>query len=232
MPNAKAGSGPPPGRNASPHGDKWGASRPVGRVLCTRAEARAGGHPSGTAVAGSLVRSTREHRAGRPQPLAQAPRPGRRAALVTLLRVGFTKPPGSLRALVVSYTTVSPLPRPGRNPDRGGLFSVALSRGSPRVGVTDHPALWSPDLPHRAMHARPGATARPTRPPPRIGVPGTKVRRCPTMGRVHHRPAGPESRRARVPFGAPLADGRPDPASMASLARRSACLLRSRGTQV
>jgi hypothetical protein len=27
---------------------------------------------------------------------------------------------------------------------------VALSRGSPRVGVTDHPALWSPDLPRRA----------------------------------------------------------------------------------
>src|SRR5207244_5369871 len=149
--------------------------------------------------------------------------------LLTLLRVGFTEPPQSPAALVVSYTTVSPLPLRWR---RGGLFSVALSRGSPRVGVTDHPALWSPDLPHRAMHARPGATARPTRPPPRIGVPGTKVRRCPTMGRVHHRPAGPESRRARVPFGAPLADGRPDTASMASLARRSACLLRSRGTQV
>jgi len=32
-----------------------------------------------------------------------------------LLRVGFTEPPGSLRALVVSYTTVSPLP-PGRCP--------------------------------------------------------------------------------------------------------------------
>jgi hypothetical protein len=26
---------------------------------------------------------------------------------------------------------------------------VALSRGSPRVGVADHPALWSPDLPRR-----------------------------------------------------------------------------------
>jgi hypothetical protein len=39
---------------------------------------------------------------------------------------------------------------------------VALSRGSPRVGVTDHPALWSPDLPHRTE--RPGATARPTHP--------------------------------------------------------------------
>jgi hypothetical protein len=41
----------------------------------------------------------------------------------------------------------------------GGLFSVALSRGSPRVGVTDHPALWSPDLPHRAC-AKTGPFAR------------------------------------------------------------------------
>ena len=35
-----------------------------------------------------------------------------------------------------------------------------------------------------------------------------------------------------VPPGAALADGCPDAASMASLASRSACLLRSRGTQV
>jgi len=34
----------------------------------------------------------------------------------------------------------------------GGLFSVALSRGSPRVGVTHHLALWSPDFPRRATH--------------------------------------------------------------------------------
>ena len=33
--------------------------------------ARADGHPSRAAVAGSLMRSTREHRAGRPQSLAQ-----------------------------------------------------------------------------------------------------------------------------------------------------------------
>jgi hypothetical protein len=72
--------------------------------------ARAGGHPSGTAIAGRLVRSTREHRAGRPQSLTQSPRPEERGSLLTLLRVGFTKPPGSPRALVVSYTTVSPLP--------------------------------------------------------------------------------------------------------------------------
>ena len=69
--------------------------------------ARAGGHPSGTAIAGSLVRSTREHRAGRPQALAQAPRPEERGTLLTLLRVGFTKPLRSPRALVVSYTTAT-----------------------------------------------------------------------------------------------------------------------------
>jgi len=81
---------------------------------------------------------------------------------LTSLQVGFTKPPQSPAVLVVSYTTVSPLP-----PDRsgGGLFSVALSRGSPRVGVTDHPALWSPDLPRRVMEPWHAATARPARPP-------------------------------------------------------------------
>ena len=36
---------------------------------------------------------------------------------------------------------------------RGGLLSVALSRGSPRVGVTHHLALWSPDFPQRRLRA-------------------------------------------------------------------------------
>src|SRR3954447_19308500 len=31
----------------------------------------------------------------------------------------------------------------------GGVFSVALSRGFPRVGVTDHLALRCPDFPRR-----------------------------------------------------------------------------------
>jgi len=77
--------------------------------------------------------------------------------LLTLLRMGFTKPPQSPAALVVSYTTVSPLPRRAESKDpawRGGLLSVALSRGSPRVDVIDHPALWSPDLPHQAVTAQ------------------------------------------------------------------------------
>ena len=33
--------------------------------------------------------------------------------------------------------------------DVGGVISVALSRGFPRVGVTDHRALWCPDFPRR-----------------------------------------------------------------------------------
>src|SRR6476660_186733 len=72
--------------------------------------------------------------------------------LLILLQVGFTDPPQSPGMLVVSYTAVSPLPPSLRCQAphrlvRGGLFSVALSRGSPRVGVTHHLALRSPDFP-------------------------------------------------------------------------------------
>ncbi len=67
--------------------------------------------------------------------------------LLALLRVGFTEPPQSPGVLVVSYTTVSPLPALRRVGAVGGLFSVALSRELPRVGVAHHPARWSPDLP-------------------------------------------------------------------------------------
>src|SRR5690606_7695002 len=70
------------------------------------------------------------------------------ACCLVLLRAGFTEPHRSPGTLVVSYTTLSPLPpRPGGRD--GGLLSVALSRGSPRVGVTHRPALWSPDVPRR-----------------------------------------------------------------------------------
>ena len=37
----------------------------------------------------------------------------------------------------------------------GGLFSVALSSGSPRLAVSQHPALWSPDLPPFAFADEP-----------------------------------------------------------------------------
>ena len=66
---------------------------------------RAGDHPSATAVASGLVRPTRG--LGR----AALERSRRRLrVLLALLRVGFTEPPQSPGVLVVSYTTVSPLP--------------------------------------------------------------------------------------------------------------------------
>src|SRR5439155_7657461 len=85
----------------------------------------------------------------------------RAAALLALLRVGFTEPPRSPGVLVGSYPTVSPVPR--RPCRRGGLFSVALSRGSPRVAVSNHPALWSPDVPRRAGPRGAGSTRPPGR---------------------------------------------------------------------
>jgi len=94
---------------------KW-VSRPVGRVLCARMRGAAVIHlglPLPAASCGlpanigraALDRSRRE-------PLAP---------LLTLLRVGFTEPPQSPAALVVSYTTVSPLPRGAGVPRRGAV---------------------------------------------------------------------------------------------------------------
>jgi len=48
------------------------------------------------------------------------------------------------RTAVSSYLAFSPLPR---GFPRGGMFSVALSLGSPPVAISDHPALWSSDFP-------------------------------------------------------------------------------------
>ena len=55
----------------------------------------------------------------------------------------------SPRALVSSYLTVSPLPTANVE---GGFFSVALSLGFLPLGITQHPALRSPDFP-RAVPA-------------------------------------------------------------------------------
>jgi hypothetical protein len=126
-------------------------SWPVSRVLCTRAEARADGHPSRVAVADDLQRSTRKLG---------------RAALERFL--SDLAPGGVCQAARVTPGAGGPLPHRFTLTDHdpkaatGGLFSVALSRGSPRVGVTDHPARWSPDLPHQSV--RTGATVRPTHP--------------------------------------------------------------------
>src|SRR5690348_2707243 len=139
----------------------WAAGESACRPGSVHPLARAGGHPSGTAVADSLVRSTREHRAGRPQALAQAlrPKPHSPSDLApggVYLAARIT--PGAGGLLHHRFTLT---PGPAEDRARGGLLSVALSRGSPQVGVTDHPALRSPDLPHRVSPARPpGQLAR------------------------------------------------------------------------
>jgi hypothetical protein len=82
-------------------------SRSISRILSASLPAQ-GDHPSATAVASGLVRSTRK--------LGEQPTNvsagARERTLVILLRVGFTEPSQSPGMLVVSYTTVSPLPRP------------------------------------------------------------------------------------------------------------------------
>ncbi len=43
-------------------------------------------------------------------------------------------------------SVAAPVPRPGEC--EAVYISVALALGSPPLGVTQHPALWSPDFPH------------------------------------------------------------------------------------
>jgi hypothetical protein len=152
------------------------ASRPVGRVLCARSRGPAAIHlglPLPAASCGlpasigraALNRSRRPRGRNRDALLDLAPGGVCQAARVTpgaggLLHHRFTLTPGQAG---------------------GGLFSVALSRGSPRVGVTDHPALRSPDLPPRAMEAmtRRGRPAGSPAAAPRIVRYPPGCRRCP-----------------------------------------------------
>src|SRR5262245_11205809 len=79
----------------------------------------------------------------------------RQRAYSSLLREGLAPPPVTRLSRVGSYPTISPLPVPPRaaplalraSSAIGGVVSVALSLGFPRVAVSDLPALWSPDFP-------------------------------------------------------------------------------------
>ena len=116
-------------------------SRSISRVLFpfTVSLKRNDDHYSGTAVACCLKR--------------HYPRTSSGLLLMfsylVLLRMGFTKLSRSPGKLVSSYLTFSPLPRETAHKpaSQGGMFSVALSLGSPPVAVSDHPALWSSDFP-------------------------------------------------------------------------------------
>ena len=79
----------------------------------------------------------------------------------------------------------------GPEPAIGGLFSVALSCGSPRLAVSQHPALRSPDLPRPGP--RRGATTAATRPAHRRHqcLPGHAPWNA--SGRPDHMPMQPSS---------------------------------------
>ena len=137
-----------PGRQPGRQGPGERTGWPVGRVLYA---VRRGDHPSTTTVAGRLQRSTRVlGRATLARTLSDlAPGGVCRAAPVTRHAGGLLHHPFTL--------TASAPEREG-----GGLLSVALSRGLPRVGVTHHAALWSPDFPRRPPGG--GRRDRPTDP--------------------------------------------------------------------
>ena len=105
------------------------------------------GHSSGTRIAARLARPTRA--AGRKCPCVNAvPISGRHHAgrpYSVLLPVGFALPPllpGARCALTAPFR---PCPR-GTNPCAGGLFSVALSLGSPPPAVSRHRISVEPGL--------------------------------------------------------------------------------------
>jgi hypothetical protein len=78
-------------------------------------------------------------------------------------------------------------------PAIGGLLSVALSCGSPRLGVTQHPALWSPDVPRtgpplsrwpardRPAGSPPPTLSRQTGPVAQASAPPACARRAPSI---------------------------------------------------
>ncbi len=141
-------------------------SWPVGRVLSPVALRPAGGRPS------IYDRRCRRPPAVYPRTRAGRPRTYVRRSprhLCRDSRLLDLAPGGVCRAGRVApvaggllhhrFTLTCPSPARGRV-EAGGLFSVALSRGSPRVGVAHRPALRSPDLPRRMSQTLSGAVRR------------------------------------------------------------------------
>ena len=113
------------------------ASRSVSRILSPPAVGD--GHPSWMPVARHLVRSD-------PGPGTSSPWTPRRPPLFDLAPDGVYlagRSPGRRWALTPPFHRC-----PGQV--RGCVISVALSFGSPRLGVTQRPALRSPDFPRAA----------------------------------------------------------------------------------
>lgn len=100
---------------------------------------KGGSHLSGARVTARLDAAHPGLGGSGPLPVPIGTRP-----CLALLLVGFAWPRRSPASPVVSYTTVSPLPR-GCREAVSFLWHCAV--GSPRLAVSQHHALWSPDFP-------------------------------------------------------------------------------------
>lgn len=110
-------------------------------------------------IAGGLKRSTYSSCGRAALEFARTVRPNEHAMQALDLAPG-----GVYQATPVTWDAGALLPHLftlTRAKATGGLFSVALARGSPRVAVSNHRALWSPDFPPRL--ASPHKVAGPTR---------------------------------------------------------------------
>ena len=85
--------------------------------------------------------------------------PSSNACCLGLLQVGFTEPPQSPEALVVSYTTVSPLPRPRSRPTaRRSVLCGTVPRITPG-GCWPPPCPVEPGRSSAGLPKEPDATA-------------------------------------------------------------------------
>ena len=116
-------------------------SVPSTRPRETRGLAQDDDHSSSHVIADGIERPTRRLRTGRPTT----------PPYLALLRAGFCLPPMLPRARCALTAPFHPYPstRPC-GLAQGGMFSVPLSVGSPRPGVTRRTALRSSDFPPRA----------------------------------------------------------------------------------
>jgi hypothetical protein len=108
---------------------------------------RGGDHPSSPDIAIGVKRPTQ---GSRPSTLNSSRSPQTSGQLRPLIRScsgrGLSSQPVS-RLPVSSCLAISPLPAPRCHRGRWRCVSVALSVGSPLLGVTQRPARWSSDFP-------------------------------------------------------------------------------------
>ena len=158
-------------------GREGGASRSVSRILSPPA---GGGRPS-------ILD------AGCPAPRAVYPGPGTSSPWTPRRPPLFDLAPGGVylagRSPDRRWALPPPFHRCRGHDDRGCVISVALSFGSPRLGVTQRPALWSPDFPQAAYRPRPS----------------DRLARRVYRGRTEHqsRRSGPSRRVTAAPPGRP-----------------------------